>query len=306
MINAPSWALARPRTRLVPLVRNSLPQRRSTLPQHRSTGSLRIFRKRESLVIKRGEKGGQRHDDLSCRGGAEMQAASFAPFSSARTPSITSPEERVTAMNTLPTLSHRRPVNAGIKPDFSLLNKQAKAAHRNDYTEPMPKYHRIHNHGDQPTDYEGLPRVTLIHPSLAGKPRSDQARPANEAYHGGMRQCSLGCRQEIDGDICIERRLNSSKSAPSTKPMLLDNPLSSDDANAIGCAAKQQAQRSLSRGKLEKASKVAPAVCEILVTASVGVLDACRHVQLPTFPRFETIDTLTAEDTTPQQKSVCS
>ncbi|KAK5167131.1 uncharacterized protein LTR77_007861 [Saxophila tyrrhenica] len=117
------------------------------------------------------------NDDMHCFGGAELQTASFAPFSSPRTPAPHFGPELTTALKTI-----HKPA-----PGSPVLRKPLP--HDDHHTPPT---------ADSSPDLRHLPLIRLIHPLHASSPRN----PAQ-----GHRQCSLGCDKDASTSLCVPFRL---------------------------------------------------------------------------------------------------
>ena len=247
-----------------------------------------------------------RHEE-SCCGGAELNAAAFAPFSSPRTPALRPNEELALAMETFsPTLKcensasgtvHRKPVDSAPQAIASTTaHSQSGVAPQHDDQRRTPLPHSLIHSGHDPRagDLRHLPRVALVHPALASVPLVHPLRPSGDSR---ARKCSLGCVRNLERDICTGRRLIFSDFAPTTQRTLFENG-SAHSVNRTSGSRVQDRDGSMDMQNSQRSEQI----LEALSTAVVSVIGASRHLQLPT-PRIVVLDVLRADDTTPQQKA---
>lgn len=240
---------------------------------------------RTITIIKRGEGNdscmyaADRTKTSCCPSGAELSATSFAPFSSPKTPKISTGEQELENMHSLPGAC------------FKSIDRKPVGSARIDASSQ-----ELNN---EPANLRQLPRITLVHPSIAAIPRSSPVHDAVGASIESPRKCSLGCQREGDGEICVERRLNSVQSSPSARTPLFEDSPSPGHSEDSSVLAAEQSQMS----KAQTAPTAAQNVSEALVMVIIGVFDACKKVPWPSLSHFSMLDTLMAENATPAQKA---
>ncbi|KAK4548371.1 hypothetical protein LTR36_010242 [Oleoguttula mirabilis] len=215
--------------------------------------------------------------DTPSVGGAELSAATFAPFRSPRTPA-SKPAAEDTVLNTI-----RLPGTFRDLPPEHL--SQVSPIPRKPVRTPPNDELCVYKGADSPevghatrlTDLSQLPRIRLIHPNVAGLPQSHALRHPRD----GIRLCSLGCRRELDTGQCSDsRHAFNNNGAADTHLSLFDGDIQRDLA---GTASASKADE----------------VVELFFSLAASALDVGRHVHLP---NFGILEALRAPDATPQQK----
>ncbi|KAK3701866.1 hypothetical protein LTR37_015177 [Vermiconidia calcicola] len=268
------------------------------LPQTSDCKSAKMPAK-NNIVAKRGARArdrGPEGDALYCVGGAEASGATFAPFSSPKTPTCHSSADTVTAVKTLPSATehqaavvkrvHRKPV-ASLQGRAIATNIHS-SQNCDDHSTEKPSFHAS-TPKHPPTDLRDLPRIDLKHPSIASKPQAHPQRHPHQRSE--TRKCSFGCVRDADSDVCLERRLVPVDNTSSIPSLF-------HDVHASTTAGSVTEPGSLRDKQQVKSHQV----LEILVTVLVGIVDGCKHLNLPALPRPGVLNDLTAEETTPQQK----
>ena len=202
-----------------------------------------------------------------CQCGAETHPATFAPFSSPRTPAMRVGGESITELRTVPPRRH-----------------QHSPAECQVHRKPLDT-DRDHSYSHA-INLKGLPKLALVHPTLAALPRTHPHRQRTE--HEEPRKYSFGCAKDSQGNACIERRTPHSTTAPPSNYSFFDQVA----PFAVDSSAVQSS---------DKHSDF-PQPFEILATAIISIIDACRHVILPHIPHLTAVDVLRADDRSPQQK----
>lgn len=216
------------------------------------------------------------HNNPHCLSGAEVDGVIFAPFSSPRTPS-SSKDPVSTAMKTL-----ERPITQDSHPPGHSIPRKPLLT-----TTTKPSASERPGH-----DIRTLPRVRLIHPSLA-------AYPPNQA---SSRQCSLGCTRDSGTDLCVQRRLASSGSATSKTKRSLFNV----DTGQTGLDGYTSGLRDESEAVFVTQRMWCISPTDIIVGLLITLTNTIKLIRLPTsLPQFLNLplEILTAEDASPQRKA---
>ena len=245
------------------------------------------------------------HNELPCTGGAEFNAATFAPFASPRAPSLRSSENSFVALDTMPgspkhinasaTVIHRKPVDSTWKQQTISPNAGATNNHhcfRNDR-----KILQDSSADVVPTiaNLRHLPRVALVHPYFASLPQEHPLRQSD--IHDAPRKCSFGRLQDTDGNCCVGQKLTSVASTSTAEQSLFGNAHGASRTDTSDVSETQQGRNRNAR----QAEHTSP-LLDILITGVVSTIDATRRIHLPAWPQIGVLNVLNAPDTTPQQK----
>ena len=237
---------------------------------HRNNAESPVLQQGHILVAKRriGPHGFDKIDvGGDCQCGAETQPATFAPFSSPRTPAMRVGGESITELRTAQPQRHQdSPAECHVHRKPLDIDRNHSSSHA--------------------INLKGLPKLTLVHPTLAALPRTHPHRQHMECTE--TRKCSFGCAKDSEGNVCIERRTPHSTTASPSNYSLFDQTM----PVALDSSAEHIWDNNLDF----------PQPFDILATAIVGIIDACRHIILPRVPHLRVFDVLGAEDLSPQQK----
>ena len=207
------------------------------------------------------------------QGRADIQPTTFAPFSSPKTPAMRAGDEMITELQTAQVRRHQD------SPACYQVHRKPLDTDRD-------------NSSPRANDLKTLPRIALVHPTLAALPHTHPHRQQVERTE--TRKCSFRCTKELDGNVCIQRRTPLSATAVSPKHSLFDQEMPVVMASSAEPPASQQ------DGSHD--FQDFPQPFEILATAIVSIVDACRHVILPRIPHLRVLAVLRADDRSPQQK----
>ena len=242
--------------------------------------------------------------DGRCCGGAELRAATFAPFSSPRTPALHIREETATVLDSTrkacvhnsPAIlhGHRKPLASPRDPHSPAIDCQNRHATHHHYAENTPPHSCSADAAGVSGDLRQLPRVTLVHPSLARLPQPHSHRqPVNRVEN---RKCSLGCSKDPN-NICVERCSPLSGVGLPQHRTLFDDEIPAPEFTS--CTSNAEELQSAHSSQHDQTQQVS----EMLLTAVISIIDTCRQIHLPALPRIGVLRILSAEDTTPQQKA---
>lgn len=219
------------------------------------------------------------NNEMHCFGGAELHATSFAPFSSPRTPVSHSGREADAALKTIPRPAHQDEVAA-----TRVVRKPIPRPSENNTTSSPP---------NSEPDLRHLPAVRLVPPLLASTPHNQATnRTTNH------RQCSLGCAKDTDTSLCVQSRLATSHNTTTSAPPTL---FSAVTQPRLG-KGTQKASQDEDDGAHTSAPGQTSLIADILIACIISMLDLCKRLRFPTL-RLSALDTLSAEDATPEQKA---
>ena len=207
------------------------------------------------------------------QGGADIQPTTFAPFSSPKTPAMRVGDEMITELQTARVRRHQD-------------SPACYQVHRNPLNTDRD---RASSHAK---GLKSLPKLALVHPTLAALPQTHPHRQQMERSE--TRKCSFGCTKDLDGNVCVQRRTPLSAIAISHKHSLFDQEMPVVMASSAEPPASQQDGSHYFQDF--------PQPFEILATAIISIIDACRHVILPRIPHLRVFAVLRADDRSPQQK----
>ncbi|GAB7366811.1 hypothetical protein MBLNU230_g0985t1 [Neophaeotheca triangularis] len=228
--------------------------------------------------LREGSRGAVVGEDEDVVSSPQISPATFAPFSSPKTPARREPETKYTAMRTMPgaygdtasTTTDQRP---DLKPrelvdGHGKANPQARQTCQTRPTSP--------DSTPQPLSQQ-LPRVRLVHPAQASKPRPS-TQPAR-------RTCSLGCTPDPTTATCTtSTQTRKVTPVPYPRWSLFDpQPTASDPASATQHPQSQALDLLLS-------------TLLILLSALASLV---RQISLP---RLGALEALTAANASPRQK----
>ena len=239
--------------------------------------------------VTRGHQGvsdGYRQISQQIREAMEADPAAFAPFSSPRTPHDRGEHKADTAMRTI---SQPR------QHDHQIISPISRKPARHTHRERQPKHHTTQGASSpRPAtttpppqadlDLRHLPRVRLLHPSLASATGCGAQEHSNPDF--GHRQCSLGCLRDTDTNLCVQPRLASGSSVTTPRRVLFDDGV-----------------RQPNFGSKEAEAQPSSLLVEILVMGIIGVVNVSKQVRMPPLPRFCALDILSARSATPREKA---
>ena len=209
-----------------------------------------------------------------CQSGAQIQPATFAPFSSPKTPAMRVEDESVTELQTAQVRRYQdSPVSHQIHRKQLNTDRDRASSHAK--------------------GLKSLPKLALVHPTLAALPQTPPHRQQMERSE--TRKCSFGCTKDLDGNVCVQRRTPLSAIAISHKHSLFDQEMPVVMASSAEPPASQQDGSHYFQDF--------PQPFEILATAIISIIDACRHVILPRILHLRVFAVLRADDRSPQQKA---
>ncbi|KAK5138448.1 hypothetical protein LTR08_000034 [Meristemomyces frigidus] len=175
--------------------------------------------------------------DVSSTCGAETSAATFAPFSSPRTPARKS-EIGDTVLKTIRAPAAYRDMTPERSRSASPVKRKA-ADWQGNLDAPL-NTHASERNGKGGlervedvyiTDLRDLPHVRLVHPQLASLPRSHDQRRMGEL----SRKCSLGCEREGRTGRCVETKeaIGNAHSRPTLFHDAADTPAAAQKSDIV-------------------------------------------------------------------------